>query len=121
MKRTFLCTGLLLFCSLLVLDCQKKPAPIILSKDDPAYTLGKSLAEILPVIDPDTNQILATCKQFDLSAGDVLVTIRSTMGKQSDELIRMDQKELGQLVRQTVHEMAEKRLLFNAARKRFKY
>ena len=100
-----------------ILSCGKKAEIIKLDAGTPAYELGKQIASVLPMMDPDSNRILVTTDDFLLSAGEVINTIHSFMGNRSNELNQMTERQLTLFIRQTTKELAEKKLILNAARR----
>lgn len=97
--------------------CGKKADIVTLEKDTPAYQLGKELSSTLPIIDPDSNRVLLTTNSFHVSAGEVLYLIKSYMGNQTEFLKNMDDQRLKTFIKETTMQLAEKKLLLNAARK----
>jgi parvulin-like peptidyl-prolyl isomerase len=100
-----------------ILSCGKKAEIIKLDAGTPAYELGKQIASVLPMMDPDSNRILVTTDDFLLSAGEVLHTIHSFMGNRTSELQQMTDRQLILFIRQTTKELAEKKLILNTARR----
>jgi foldase protein PrsA len=93
----------------------KKVEGTKLAVDTPAYKLGKDLAAVLPVLDPDKNAVLFTAKHFTVTAGDVLEVIKGTAGSQADQLKTFDATRLKTLVRQQATQIGERKLLLEAA------
>ncbi len=108
--------GWSILCLIGLLACSNKQDIVVLEKDTPAYELGKSVAATLPIMDPDANAILVTSDHFQISAGEVVHTIRSFMGNRSNALAQMDAQQMRNILGQTLTELAEKKLLANAAK-----
>ncbi len=93
----------------------KKVEGTKLAQDTPAYKLGKDLAAILPVLDPDKNTVLATTRHFTVTAGDVLDVLKGTAGSQADQLKQFDAARLKTIVQQQTVQIGERKLLLEAA------
>ena len=104
-----------LLCMILTIACGKKIEIITLEPDSQAYILGKELSSKLTILDPDSNQILATSKFFKISAGEVLQLIQSSMGDRTAELKNIGILQISQYVNQITSRLAEEKLLLNAA------
>lgn len=100
-----------------ILSCGKKTEIIKLDASTPAYELGKQISSVLPIMNPDSNRTLVTTDDFLLSAGEILNTIYSFMGNRAGELQQMTERQLTFFIRQTTKELAEKKLILNAARR----
>jgi len=101
----------------LISACNKKPGVTVLTSDSPAYELGKILAEKLTVLDPDTNAIIFTSKNFDLSAGDVLENLTISYGKRIERIKTADINRMKALISNTVDRIAIQRQLLSLAKK----
>jgi len=97
--------------------CGKKNDIVRLEKNSPAYTLGNELASTLPIMDPESNQMIVTADEFQVSAGEVLQTLQSFMGNRTDELKTMPERRLAIFLKRTADELAVKKLLLKAARR----
>ena len=112
MRRTI---PAILFVSIFALSCSERPTPITLEKDTSTYRVGKQIAETHPYMDPDSNLILAGSRRFQISAGEVLSWMESTMGNRFASLASIDSAQLRLLVHQTLTRLGEKKLLLDAA------
>ncbi len=104
-----------LFILLIITSCTKRPAPLVLQKESPAYQVGKKIGLKHPFMDPDSNQILASSKYFQISSGEMLDWMQSAMGYRMTNLAEMDSSNLYQLIHQTLTRLSEKKLLLNVA------
>ncbi len=95
--------------------CSNKSAGTKLVQGTPAYELGKDLAKIQPLLDPDKNAVLATAKSFDVTAGDVLNVLKGTAGAQADQLKTLDAARLKAIAQQQASQIGERKLLLAAA------
>ena len=114
MKRGILYAVL---CVILIIACAKQAEIVVLDKTDPAYTLGKALADSLSYMDPDSNQVFASTKYFKISAGEVLKTIDVTMGNRTESIKTLRKQQLARYARQITTKMVEEKLLTRAANK----
>lgn len=113
MKKTGILALILL---LAVAACSsKKVEGTKLALDTPAYKLGKDLAAVLPILDPDKNAVLITAKHFTVTAGDVLDFLKGTAGSQADQLKQFDAARLKTIVQQQAAQIGERKLLLEAA------
>jgi parvulin-like peptidyl-prolyl isomerase len=110
-------TGILALILLLaVAACSsKKVEGTKLALDSPAYKLGKDLAAVLPILDPDKNAVLITAKHFTVTAGDVLDALKGKAGSQTDQLKQFDAARLKTIIRQEAAQIGEQKLLLEAA------
>ena len=97
--------------------CGKKSDIVKLDKNTPAYALGNELASTLPIMDPESNRMIVTTDEFQVSAGEVLQTLQSFMGNRTDELKTMPERRLAIFLKRTANELVEKKLLLQAARR----
>jgi parvulin-like peptidyl-prolyl isomerase len=97
--------------------CGKKEESVTLTPDQPAYALGKTLSPILSALDPDSNKVLVTTKYFDMTAGEVLLKLRSNFGRRTESLKDIPPEQLKNVIGQTATQYAEERLLLDAAKK----
>ncbi|MFC1502279.1 peptidylprolyl isomerase [bacterium] len=97
--------------------CGKKGEIVMLEKDSPGYILGKQIAPKLPMMDPDSNQVLATTKTFQVSAGEALQTINLAMGNQTANFANANEQQLKDFLRRFLNQHVEKKVLLEAAGK----
>jgi len=104
-------------CVILMIACAKQAEIVVLDKTHPAYELGKALSDSLAYLDPDSNQVLASSKYFNISAGEVLQTIHTAMGNQAERLKTLRTTQLARYANQITTKLAEEKLLTRAANK----
>ncbi len=102
---------------LLIIACGKKSDVVVLEPGSPAYELGQQLATKLPILNPDSNRVIITTNQFNMTAGELLELITSILGNQTETLFAYSNQDLAKFIRQTSMEMAEKKILITAAKK----
>lgn len=102
--------------SLFISDCSKKEPVVKLKKDTPAYQLAKEISVRLPFLDPDKNNVLIITKDFDVTSGEVFKMIQDNFGKNTLQLKAKDADNIKEIIKQNALAIAEKRLLFNAAK-----
>jgi len=112
--KKFIILGLILLVAAAACS-SKKIEGSKLAQNTPAYKLGKDLAAILPVLDPDKNAVLATAKHFTVTAGDVLDVLKGMAGSQADQLKQFDAARLKTIVQQQAVQVGERKLLLEAA------
>jgi parvulin-like peptidyl-prolyl isomerase len=112
MKRTLILSLILV----LAAACSsKKEAPVKLASGSPAYVLAKDLAAAVPALDPEKVTLVATSRNFDVTAGEVLQAILDTTGSQAQQLKGLDTNRLKAVVEQLGVQLGERRLLVAAA------
>lgn len=107
----------MVLCILMISGCGKKESPVTLTQDDPAYLLGKDLSMVLSILDPDSNQVLATSKYFDITAGEVLSNIQAYFGNKASGLKDMSSQQLQALLSQFTTQLINEKLLLKASKK----
>ena len=113
MKKIFI---FVLFAALLVTACSsKKEAATKVAAGSPAYQLAKDLAKVLPVLDPDKPGVLITAKKFDVTTVDVIQVFQDSMGTRAAQLKDMDAARLKSVLQQAARQLAERKLLLEAA------
>lgn len=114
MRRIFY----LFFVTLLILTaCGSKDSGFKLKKDTPEYELAKTLSEKLSFLDPDSNKILVSSKEFKLTVGDVIRDISAGMGNRIDGLKSMEPQQLKQYLETMANRFGEQKMLLKNANK----
>jgi parvulin-like peptidyl-prolyl isomerase len=108
---------LILFYSAGYFGCQKEPEIMSLTSGSFAYQLGNKMAPILPVMDPVSNRVLATTRDFHVSAGEVLFEIHSSMGNETANFANTTRDQLASFIRRYTKQLVEQKLLVQAAGK----
>lgn len=112
MKKWFVCwLGLVL----IGLACGSREAGTKLEEGTELYELSKTLANVVPELDPDENKVLVTTKYFVLTTGDVMQELRSNVGNRIQQLQSLDAQRLKETLRGSAEDLAEKKLLLRKA------
>jgi foldase protein PrsA len=106
---------LVLILAVLLVGCSGKSEKVQLKEGTAAFDLAKELAKTLPALDPGTNTILVSAKKFEITAGEVIQTIQNNIGNRSAQLKQFDAARLKQVLEQSAVQLAERRLLLDAA------
>jgi foldase protein PrsA len=109
--------GILLIFLLILYSCSKKEEPVILKIDTPAYDLAISLTKQLPSLSPDSNKILISTKNFDITTGEVLNTLQTNFADRVQQLKSMDAEQLKKIIEDNAEGIAQNKLLLLAADK----
>lgn len=104
--------------ALIFFFCQQKQRAVQLEPGTPAYELADSCATIWSFADPDSNNIIASTKYFDMTTGDFFNTMLSTMGSQASRFYTLNQSSMQRVIRMNAEKIVEKRLLMKAAKKK---
>lgn len=107
----FIITGLFL-----MLSCSQKQEKVKLTEGTPAYELAKELSKKLPALDPDENKVLVSTEHFDITSGEVVQNIQTNLGSRVNLLQQYNPESLKQFVQKNANDLAEKKLLINAAK-----
>ncbi len=100
---------------LLLASCGKKNEA--LKEGTPAYQLAKAIGEKVPAVSPKTNKVLISTNSFKLTTADVIKVIVESSGRRADQLKSFGADRLKSILNQTAENLAEKRLLLQAAKK----
>lgn len=114
MKRFFKFSILL---ALISFACAKKDNSVKLEKGTQAYELAKELTNKFSYLDPDKNNVVVSTKKFKITTGEVIQTIQFNYGNRAVQLKNLDEARLKDVVNQNAENLAEKKLLLNAAHK----
>ena len=82
----------------------------------PAYDLGAEVATKVSFLDPDSNNVLISTKDFKISSGDMFQMFYTNMGERSKELANFEADRIKQIVKQSAGQMADQKLMINAAK-----
>lgn len=102
--------------SFVIFGCGKSEK-YTLEKDTPAYEFALKLAEKVPALSPDDNNVLISTKSFDVKANEISKLIYVNTGKRSEQISSLDPDRLNGFIKQTATGYAEQKLLMNAAKK----
>ncbi len=101
-------------CVALLLNCGQ--SNMKLEKGTPIYELAKQVAKSYPALDPDVNKTLIKCKYFTITPGVFFTELQLAMGKRVHELLNFDHQRLPEFMRINIERMAERKLLYQAAK-----
>jgi parvulin-like peptidyl-prolyl isomerase len=104
-----------LLLSLILIACSENRGGTKLSPEEPAYQLAVELREKVSVLHPDSNKILVSTSQFDITTADVLRLIQQHLGNRLDQLINRPAEQIRTIVQQNATRYAEKKLLLLSA------
>lgn len=107
---------LIVLIAVALFSCSKKEEGLRLKEGSADYEFAQTLAEKLPVLDPGENATLVSTEEFNITVGSVVHEIRSNSGRRADQLKNLDEEKLRSTIRGIANDMAEKRLLYNAAK-----
>lgn len=113
MLRKILITGMVV---MTVFACSKQETGVKLKPGTPAYNLADSLAEKLPMLDPDKNAVLIAANSFSITAGTMIRELHSNYGSQAQQLKQMSADRIRQIIVSSAKDLGEKKLLLEAAR-----
>lgn len=114
MRRVVVIFVLLIF---VVIGCGKKADVGKLEPGTPIYDFAKEITAKLPVFDPDKNNVIVKTKKFDVTSGELLLTLKRSFGNRIDGLAGRPADQLTQILKQQAEQYATTELLFNAAKK----
>jgi foldase protein PrsA len=107
--------GLITMSLLIIIACSKSGDNTRLSKGTPAYDLAVQIAAKLPYFNPDDNNPVITAKNFTITTGELINTLSDNMGSRASQLVSMDSVRMKSILLKTAANLAEKKLLLNAA------
>ena len=113
MKKT------LILCFVLLIGlygCGKKDDAAKIGKDSPAFMLAQDLAAVLPALDPAKEISLVVSKNFKITTVGVIQFLQTSLGSRIQELKGLDAQQLKGVVEQYAVQMAERKLLLDAAK-----
>jgi len=99
----------------LLLSCGTKQADFKLEKDTPEYELASKVAETLPYMDPEKNNVLISSKEFNVTTGEVIYDIRRNFGNRASQLANMNEEQIKVNVSQFANMLGERKILLREA------
>ncbi|MBN2280030.1 MAG: peptidylprolyl isomerase [Candidatus Marinimicrobia bacterium] len=118
MKKILTLVPLIAF---LVFSCSQKEQAFQFEKGTPAYELAEKLSTILPVLEPEKNNVLVKTDYFDVTVGETIDGIFQNFGKNANQLAEMDTAIVKSIVMSNARAIAEKKVLeYNAKKAGFK-
>jgi len=109
----------LILCFVLLIGlygCGKKDDAAKIGKDSPAFMLAQDLAAVLPALDPAKEISLVVSKNFKITTVGVIQFLQTSLGSRIQELKGLDAQQLKGVVEQYAVQMAERKLLLDAAK-----
>jgi parvulin-like peptidyl-prolyl isomerase len=103
--------------AVVVTGCSSKKESAKLQQGTPAYQLAKDLTTILPMLDPDKNEVMVSTKEFTVTVADVIQTFQDRMGNRAAQLKTLDAQNLKNAMEQNAVRLGERKLLLAAAAK----
>ncbi len=94
-----------------IFGCSKGGDEAGFKKGAPAYKLAKELSSILPLLDPEKNAVLISTSTFEITTGEVIHTILSSIGKRTDQLKTFDAAQLKKIIDDNAMQLAGRKLL----------
>lgn len=113
MRKAFILFVLLIF---VVIGCGKKADVGKLEQGTPIYEFAKEISAKLPVYDPDENNVIIKTKKFDVTSGELFLTLKRNFGNRIDGLKDRPADQLSQILQQQAETYATTQMLFNAAK-----
>ncbi len=98
--------------------CQQKQNSVQLEPGTPAYELADSCATIWSFVDPDSNNVIASTKHFDLTTGEFFSIMRSSMGNQATRFYTLNESTMKRVISTNTEKIVEKKLLMQSAKKK---
>ena len=100
---------------LVLVSCSPKKEEVTLQKDTPAYQLAKELSSIVPVLDPDTNQVIISAKNFNLTTGEIIKFMMTNLGSRVEQLKKLDAATLMQYFERNAQVLTDRKLIMAEA------
>jgi parvulin-like peptidyl-prolyl isomerase len=97
--------------------CSPKAEKFTLKPGTPAYALAQNLAVTSPALAPDKGTVLATTKDFVVTAAEVIQAAYDNLGSNANQLKSADAGQLKQVLDRAASALAERKLLLAAAAK----
>jgi len=103
----------------ILLSCKNEPAKwpsIDLEPDTPAYLLAGQLSKKLAYLDPDINNILASCSIFDVKTGDLVTHMQLKLYQYLSSFKGAEAVVLEPQIQKVINRIAEHNLILNEAK-----
>jgi parvulin-like peptidyl-prolyl isomerase len=95
--------------------CSSKKEKVTLEPGTPTYTLAKELMAIVPSVDPDSNKVIISSDDFDITTGEVMEALVRNFGPRVAELKKMDAAKVKKIIEGNAIKIGEQKLLLTAA------
>jgi parvulin-like peptidyl-prolyl isomerase len=100
----------------LLISCGRQDSLSGFKKGSRLYQFATVLAGKVPVMDPDKNQTLATCRYFSVKVDSFLIELVNESGKNVFDWAGLDAAQTEKTIKNNVRRMVERKLLLRAAR-----
>ncbi len=108
MKKILIAT---IIATLLCSCSSKKETPVKLEQGTPAYELASKLSKKIKILSPDTNNVIISTNDFDITTHETLISIINNFGTRANQLVDMDVKIVKDIIKQNAEDLAVKKLL----------
>jgi parvulin-like peptidyl-prolyl isomerase len=81
-----------------------------------AYIYAKDVSKVLSTIDPDSNIVIVSTDNFEITTGEVVQTILQAYGQKADELKKMEAGRIKTIVEMNAERLAQQKLVLTAAK-----
>ncbi len=98
-----------------MISCSSKQEKVTLEPGTPTYTLAKELTAVIPSVDPDSNKVIISSDEFDITTGEVMEALVKNFGPRVAELKKMDAVNVKQIIEGNATKIGEQKLLLTAA------
>lgn len=113
--KKFLIAGLIV--PFMLSACARKAPGFKMEAGMPEYELAGELSAKLKILDPEANAALIETDRFEVTVGDLIQTIRSNMGNQTEQLKNLEADQLRQIVQRNMQLLGERKMLLAEADK----
>jgi parvulin-like peptidyl-prolyl isomerase len=97
----------------MIFACSEPRESVKLEAGTPAYQMAKDLSQVVPYLDPDSNKILASTNAFQVSTGEIIQTMQSSLGTRMEQLKKMKPEQIDKIIKDNAASIAEKNLLLD--------
>ncbi len=105
----------LIILTIFLFSCSIKDEDIELTKESPEYNFAKSLTKNLPSLDPDSNRILISTNQFNITTGTVTKALYKNFYTKLDQLKNLSGVRLKKIFVENADLLGKKTMLLKAA------
>jgi parvulin-like peptidyl-prolyl isomerase len=95
--------------------CAPDKEKVRLEPGTETYNLAKDLAVIVPSVDPDSNKVIISTDNFEITSGEVVDALHKNFGPKAADLKKMDAARIKQILDMNAVKLAEQNLLLEAA------
>ena len=95
--------------------CSLEKEKVKLEPGTPTYVFAKELTAVVPSVDPDSNKVIISTDEFDITTGEVMEALVKNFGPRVSDLKKMDAARVKQIVEGNATKIGEQKLLLSAA------